>query len=186
MKSKLTTKKNSRRNFIKLATAGTALIYSPFIYGGSSFGRSMNSDIEKFLKACAEGQLETVKKMLSIDQKLLAALDNAGRSGFAIALLSGHQNVSNFLKESDYQPDLHETVLDLDWDRYNKLIGEETDKTESQINADHPIGGTVMWAAAAGGAGKDIWRVYANGGHPNRNTKQETGSTPLQKALASQ
>lgn len=176
-------KQQSRRRFIKLSAAGTALAYSPFIFGTSSFGILENEEVEKFLTACQDGEIELVKKMLSADSNLRTAKDNFGRSGFAIALLSGHRNVGDFLIESGYQTDLHETVLDLNWDRFEELIGEESTETESQVNANHPIGGSLMWAAAAGGAGKDIWRVYAKCGNPNGNPRKELGSTPLQKAL---
>ena len=175
---------HSRRRFIKLsAAAGTALAYSPIILGGPPSGKQATPDIGAFLESCKEGEIEQVKKLVGYDTTLLKVKDKQGRSGFAIALLAGHKNIGDFLKEAGYQPDLHETVLDLDWDRYNELVGEESAETESLINANHPIGGTAMWVAAAGGAGKDIWRVYANCGDPNTNTRTEAGSTPLQKAL---
>ena len=53
----------------------------------------------------------------------------------------------------------------------------------TKINADHPIGGNTMWAAAAGGPGADIWRIYGKCGDPNANARKKAGSTPLQKAL---
>ena len=183
MKNTINNKVNSRRRFIKLSVAGTALVYSPVILGGTPTEKRMDHDTEIFLQACKDGDIETVKKMLTKDQTLLTAKDNLGRSGFAIALLSGHKNVGALLIELGYQTDLHEAVLDLNWDRYKELVGEVTPATKDRINADHPIGGTLMWVAAAGGAGKDIWRVYANCGNPDSNPRKEAGSTPLQKAL---
>ena len=153
MKNNLKAKQQSRRRFIKLAAAGTALVYSPVIGRGRSSEMPVNADLEKFFKACHDGKVDIVKNMLSADPRLLTAKDNQGRSGFAIALLAGHPNIGDFLKKSGYQTDLHESVLNLDWDRYNELVGEVSTDTVKLINADHPIGGTTMWAAAAGGAG---------------------------------
>jgi ankyrin repeat protein len=173
----------SRRKFIKLSAAGTALAYTPTLLGAANSEKKVTANTKQFLQACQDGDMDVVKRLLVSDLRLLSAKDEKGRSGFAIALLAGHQNIGNLLKETGYQTDLHESVLDRDWDRFNELIGEVTATTEDLVNADHPIGGTAMWAAAAGGAGTNIWRVYANGGYPNLNPRQANGSTPLQKAL---
>ena len=184
MKNTISNNQHSRRRFIKLSAAGTALAYSSVILGGTPSGKQANPKKEKFIQACNDGELDAVKNMLATDPTLLTTKDDLGRSGFAIALLAGHRIVGDFLKEAGYQADLHESALDLNWDRYNELIGEESIETEKQVNDDHPIGGTAMWAAAAGGAGSSIWRVYANSGDPNLNPRKATGSVALQKALA--
>ncbi|GAB5551833.1 MAG: hypothetical protein Sapg2KO_14240 [Saprospiraceae bacterium] len=100
-----------------------------------------------------------------------------------MAHLHGHLKISAYLKSIGYLTDLHESALDKDWERYNELYGEKNEESTSIINKDHPIGGTVMWAAAAGGAGSDMWRVYAGNGRPNVQSKRPNSSSPLQKAL---
>src|SRR5690606_3125678 len=144
---------------------------------------NLESDPEKFLHACGHGDMNTVRDMLEVNAKLLNSKDNKNRSGFALALLAGHKDIGLFLREKGYKPDLHESALALDWDLYTELIGEESAQTSELVNADHPIGGTVMWAAATGGAGSSIWRVYSYCGDPNINTRGKKGTSPLQQAL---
>lgn len=174
----------SRRTFIKLAASGTALACTPLMLRGAPTRTGLpTSKVKKFLAACESGAIEIVKQLLDKQASLIGAKDKQGRTGFALALLAGHKEVGEFLKTSGYQRDLHETVLDLDWKHFDELVGEESVDTITKINADHPIGGNTMWAAAAGGPGADIWRVYAKCGDPNANARKEAGSTPLQKAL---
>lgn len=186
MKNTIYNMQHSRRKFIKLSAAGTALVYTPTLLGATSSEKKITANNEIFLQACQNGDFELVKQLLASDPTLLEAKDEKGRNGFVIALLAGHQIVGDLLKEAGYKTDLHESALDRNWERYNELIGEVTVATENLVNADHPIGGTAMWAAAAGGAGTNIWRIYANGGDPNLNPRQAKGSTPLQKALRHQ
>ncbi|MBP6390949.1 MAG: ankyrin repeat domain-containing protein [Flavobacteriales bacterium] len=181
METKGTNEQGSRRRFLKLVMAGAALMHAPL--GVARMALRATPDSEDFLNACARGDLERVQELLAADPTLLAAKDTLGRSGFALALLAGHASVGDHLKASGYLTDLHEAALDTDWERYKELIGTETERTVHSVNADHPIGGTVMWAAAAGGAGMNIWRVYASGGDPDRNPRAAAGSTPLQRAL---
>ena len=166
-------------------TMGPALLYAPFATGInlSALRQDTGTAHETFLSACKTGDLARVKELLATDGQLLTVKDHRGRSGFALALLGGHKTTGELLKQAGYQPDLHETVLDLDWDRYAKLIGEPTAETIKKVNANHPMGGTLMWAAATGGAGRSIWRVYANCGDPDANPNHEKGSSPLQQAL---
>ena len=138
---------------------------------------------KQFLQACAHGDLEVLKPLVSKNPALLQSKDAVGRTGYALALLGHHLEVGNFLKGSGYQADLHEAALGLDWERFSELTGNETPATQALVNADHPVGGSAMWAAAAGGAGSDIWRVYAPSGDPNGNPRGQKGSTPLQQAL---
>lgn len=60
---------------------------------------------------------------------------------------------------------------------------ERVEADPSRINADHPIGGSTMHAAATGGAGSDIWRVYAATADPNGMPRGAAGASPLQAAL---
>ena len=167
----------SRRKFIKSASLGSTMTFLP-ISLSSSTSRHSQSD---FLLACKQGNLSKAMNLLTTDASLINAKDEVGRTGFTLAGLEGHSAITDFLKKEGYQTDLHESVLDLDWDRYDQLLGEETADTESKINDFHPMGGCVMWAAAAGGAGPDIWRVYAKCGIPD--CQADHSSSPLEKAL---
>ena len=172
----------NRRTIIKLGTAaGFAAVLGIPLSLLRAEPKSLGIE-GKFLKACNKGDLDKVKLLLQRSPILLDVKDQLGRSGFALALLSGHQVIADFLKEKGYQSDLHETALALDWERFNMLLGEETEQTQVQVDANHPIGGNTMWAAAAGGAGSNIWRVYAQCGNPNSLLNNQ-GTTPLQKAL---
>ena len=167
----------TRRKFIKTACTASAMALVP----GRVFRTSQESSPQEFLAACREGNQPLVAKMLENNPALLTAQDENGRSGFTLAKLQGHQQVSDFLKGQGYETDLHEAALDLDWDRFDVLVGDESEETKGQINAYHPMGGSVMWAAAAGGASQDIWRVYAKCANPNTEFPQ--ASTPVEQAL---
>lgn len=144
---------------------------------------ALPASVKKFLKACTEGRLDTVKQLLESDAALLTAKDKIGRSGYALALLAGHKTVADWLKQAGYKSDLHEAALALDWERFNALVGEEDATTPGRVNAGHAIGGCAMWAAAAGGAGADIWRIYSPGGDPNCVVNNPHATSALQKAL---
>ncbi len=173
---------NSRREFLKLGTIASVIGYMPLSLQAFN-SAALSGGRKRFLEACIKGDSAAVEKMLQRDKELLLAKDNQGRGGFALALLAGRRATAEIIKKYGYLPDLHETVLALDWERYEQLVGEEAASTASLINADHPLGGCAMWAAAAGGAGADIWRVYAKSGDPNCNPREKAGTTALQKAL---
>lgn len=173
-----------KRTFIKLATLGTAFAFTQLLPGGRAFAAlTSHPDTAEFLRACQAGDIVLIKKLLAADRDLLRAKDDAGRSGFALALLAGHREAGTFLKDAGYQTDAHEAALELDWPRFKELMEQDEATMANRVNADHPIGGTAMWAAAAGGAGSNIWRVYAQCGDPNVHPRGAAGSSPLQKAL---
>jgi ankyrin repeat protein len=176
---------NSRRNFIKLSSLiGSGVMYSTiWAHGQQHLNCDLDSDLDRFFQACKKGELQEVKNLISDNISLLQAKDDFGRSGFSIALLNNHIEIGAYLKTLGYSTDLHESILDKDWDRYNELYGEENEESTKLINQIHPIGGTGMWAAAAGGAGQDIWRVYAGNCNPNIQANLFNSSSPLQKAL---
>jgi ankyrin repeat protein len=138
---------------------------------------------KQFLHACAKGDTAKVKHLLSEKPAMLSAADRTGKTGFVLALLAGHRETAQCLKEAGYETDLHEAALEQDWERFEALSAEENEATMAKVNADHPIGGTAMWAAAAGGAGSSIWRIYSKCGEPDANPRASGGSTPLQQAL---
>jgi len=182
---------SSRRQFMKLAALGSALVVAPTLLGCATGSEPLidpeneptPGPNEDFLLACERGNLTLVEALLAADDSLLNATDVVGRSGFALALLAGHKAVAEALKTYGYTPDLHELALSLDWDGFEANVGEENAQTIDRINSDHPVGGTALWAAAAGGAGTKVWRVYGYCGDPNINPRKEKGTTPVQKAL---
>ncbi len=177
----------SRRDFFKLSSiASTAFVLNPFLANTSLHQPiDSNSDIEAnaFFSACQRGELQKVRDLLAKNKSLLQQKDKFGRSGFTVALLNYHREISEYMKSHGYNTDLHESALDRDWDRYNELYGEENEQSTDLVNHLHAMGGTAMWAAAAGGAGPDIWRVYAGSCDPNIQSHQPNSLSPLQKAL---
>jgi ankyrin repeat protein len=181
-------KSESRRKFIKTsAVLGGVFLANPVLSEQSLVGKSANpmseSAIDSFFEACKNGDVQRVKDLLSQHPSFLNAKNKSWQSAYTVALLNDHKEIGDFLKTKGYLPDLHESALALDWDRYNELIGEDNENPGALVNQEHPMGGTAMWAAAAGGAGSSIWRVYAANGNPNLRSNQNAASTPLQKAL---
>lgn len=118
---------------------------------------------ERFLQAAADGDRDAVRHLLDGDPGLLYARDPHGRTAFALSLLGHHGPVAELLRARGYEPDLHESALALDWERFEALARE----APGRVNSDHPATGPAMVAAALGGAGSSIWHVYAMGGRPD-------------------
>ena len=78
-----------------------------------------------------------------------------------------------------YQPDVHEAALALDWPRFEPLA----EAAPGSLARPHPIGGSAMAAAAIGGAGSEIWRVYRYGADPDARPNGPTSKSPLRLAL---
>lgn len=154
----------TRRSFVKLAAAG-----------GIAVACRLPSQSASFFAAVREGVVARVGEWLDRDPGLIRALDPGGRTAFALALLEGHRDVADLLLARGYEGDLHESALALDWERFAALAAEN----RAALEEDHPVGGTAMYAAARGGAGSDIWRVYAETGSPN----PDRGGAPLVAAL---
>lgn len=179
----------TRRDFLQNAagalTVGCAgsLLLGDHGPGTHKLTQFVSSDVQKFFNAVQKGELENVQKMLANDKNLLKATNEKGQSGFAVALLSGHPEISKLLAQSGYQTDMHEAALAKDWKRLETLVGDQSPKTVKSVNSNHPIGGNLMFAAAAGGAGADIWRVYAVCGDPNQVANGAQGVSPLQVAM---
>jgi ankyrin repeat protein len=138
-----------------------------------------SSPASRLLAAVRGGDLDAVRFLLDADPDLLAVRDAEGRSAFAVALLHGHRRIAELLRSRGWEPDLHESALALDWERLDSLAAA----SPHQVDADHPVGGSAMVAAALGGAGRAIWHVYAVGGHPDLPEQASRRRTALIAAL---
>jgi ankyrin repeat protein len=163
------------------ASADSATDYSATDYTSGPPSR-------QFLAAVAAGDITVAARLLAADPGLLYVRDPQGRSAFAIALLAARTGMAELLRENGYLPDVHEAALALDWDRFNALAEE----APGALGRHHAIGGTAMVAAAKGGAGSDIWRVYRWGAVPNpgvglaasgQEAARQATVTPLSAAL---
>ena len=117
---------------------------------------------DRFLEAVGLGDVATVEQLLGTEPGLLHARDDENRSAYAVALLASRPAVAQLLLDRGYRPDVQEAALALDWPLFETLAGA----APGIVNVDHPLG-TAMAAAARGGAGRSIWRVYRSGGDPN-------------------
>jgi len=162
-----------RRRFLAGSLASTAAL----LLAGA--GRARPPLTDRFLAAVRDGDLPGVQEALAADRSLLRVRDHEGRSGYALALLHRHPEVAAHLREVGYEPDAHECALALDWERFADVAAAHP----GVVNLDHPVGGTAMYAAAVGGAGLQIWRVYAQGGEPDRHPRQGRGHSPLRAAF---
>jgi ankyrin repeat protein len=152
----------SRRTFIKASTVGLAGLW-PMGTTAEMFLWSQQETAIRFLAAASDGDLTVVTRLLATAPELLAARNRTGLTAYALAHLNGHAEVGRYLRTQGYTADLHEAALAQDWERFDALAATHP----PEVNANHPIGGTAMYAAAAGGAGPDMWRVYAVDAEPN-------------------
>jgi len=176
---------DGRREFLwrAMTTAGAATLL-PGALCGIGVARAgtpgeTNSPTARFLDAVLEGDLARVRQALDLDPGLVHVRDEAGRSAFALALLQRHGELAELLRERGHQPDLHESALAVDWERFESLARQ----TPGVVNQDHPLGGTAMYAAAFGGAGTQIWRIYRYGGEPDESPRGKNGHSAVRAAL---
>jgi|GEM_PF-4802559 len=148
---------NSRRRFLKVASASALLGFQTVNCSaiGSKTAQYHLDEQETFFAACEKGDLETVRRLVVANEKFLEARNPGQQSGFAVALLNDNKPVAEFLRNAGYKSDLHETALAGDWKLLDEQFGARTDEIAALANADHPVGGTAMFAAVAGGAGSD-------------------------------
>ena len=78
----------------------------------------------RFLDAVVAGDLDAARDALTQDPGLIHARDEAGRSAFALALLHRHTDLAAMLRERGHAPDLHESALVLDWERFGQLASK--------------------------------------------------------------
>ncbi|MCZ6834256.1 MAG: ankyrin repeat domain-containing protein, partial [Planctomycetota bacterium] len=176
---------SSRRSFVinSLSVAGIAALPSG-VLGANLLAKgrctlSHSEDTKAFILAVINGDMAAFQAMLRNDASLRLSRDDVGRSAFALAMLHRHLKIADLLLEAGHQPDLHEAALGLDWDLFNEL----SLANPARVNEYHPIGGTAMVASALGGAGSELWRVYAKSGTPNPSRPQAKTRSPLRASL---
>jgi len=166
-----------RRTFLSLVgTTGATLALGGCSYRVRGPDRSRDPHAA-FFEAVRRDDVMAVGTQLDREPPLLAARDERGRSGFGIALIAGSARVATLLRKRGHQPDAVECAWIGDWERFEKIADPTT------ADADHPLGGSTMWAAARGGVGAAIWRVYAQGATPNPKTRRVDATSPLRAAF---
>ena len=178
----------NRRQFLGkslVASIGTYTVTRPSnVFAAPHFGAPLRqNDIKTFFETVKNGNLKKCREMVSAEKKLLDSTNADNQSAYTVALLHGKKEIAVFLAKSGYKPDLHECALALDWDRFNALANAMENKVVEAVNQTHPIGGSAMYCAAVGGAGMDMWRVYAQCGDPNKFETDGSSESPLHAAL---
>ena len=169
-------RRSNRRTLLK--TAGMAGLAPAFV-GLNRPAAIQQAGSAAFIAAVIAGDKTLVRELLALDVGLVQARDENRRSAFALAVLHGRDEVAALLREFGYEPDLTESALALDWERVASLA----EASPAQLNQDHPIGGTPMYAAALAGAGNQIWRIYQFGGDPGVAPRGAGGFSPVRAAL---
>lgn len=168
----------NRRSFLQLVLGGSwALLTAPGIAEALALIEDPAS--RRFLAAVAAGDLDTVAEMLDDTPGRLLLRDDLGRSPYAIALLAHQQAMAKLLIERGHEPDLHEAALAGDWTRFEPAA----QAAPELLHRSHPVAGTAMIAAALGGVGRSIWRVYRYGGDPNTFATHREPFSALDAAL---
>lgn len=135
--------------------------------------------VERFFAAIDRGDAHTIAAMLRADPSLLAAHDARGCSPFTAAVLADHALVAELLRARGARLDLTESAWVGDWPRFTELAAAHP----QAIEAEHPLGATVMIAAARSGRGHELWRVYGANATPNPARPDPSTPSPLRAAL---
>jgi ankyrin repeat protein len=134
---------------------------------------------DRFFAAVERGEVLSVAAMVREDPDLLDARDSHGRSAFTVAALAERERVIEVLRAHGFRLDLAESAWAGDWPRFAELAEAHPEAVE----AAHPLGATTMIAAARGGGGHEMWRVYSEGASPNPARPDPTTPSPLRAAL---
>lgn len=136
-------------------------------------------DSQRFRDAVVAGDIDAVRCFLDLDPALRFTRDETGRSVFLLAYLAGHPRIATLFTERGLELDLVEAAVAGEWERVTE-IGESA---PGLVNADHPIGGTAMYAAALFGHGVPMFRLNFVGADPNANPRGAAGITPVRAAM---
>ena len=167
----------SRREVLRGGAALAALGLAGISLGPAEAADKSDPLEVRFWRAVEGGRLEELGEILDARPGLLTARDTEGRSAFVVAFLAARRGAMELLQERGYEPDVVESCLVPDWERFETLA--ESDP--ATVRQAHPVGGTAMYAAARAGAGTEIWRVYRWGGQPDVRIGESF--SPLRMAL---
>lgn len=129
--------------------------------------------------AIRRGDLAAISDALAQSPALLDARDADSASPLTIALLAEQAAAAELLLARGYLPDLVESAWLGDWERFESLAQAEP----AAVLAQHPLGGPAMTAAARGGAGEAMWRVFSQGGVPDPPDREPSQPSPARAAL---
>jgi ankyrin repeat protein len=129
--------------------------------------------------AIRRGDLAAISEGLARTPALLEARDAEGASALTIALLAEQAAVADLLRVRGYSPDTIESAWLGDWERFESLAQADP----SAVLADHPLGGPAMRAAARGGGGESMWRVFSQGGVADPSDRDPSEPSPARAAL---
>jgi ankyrin repeat protein len=129
--------------------------------------------------AIRRGDLAAITDGLARSPALLDARDADGASPMTIALLARQGAAAELLRARGYLPDVVESAWLGDWERFKSLALA----SPAAVLARHPLGGPAMTAAARGGAGEEIWRVFSQGGVPDPPDREPSEASPARAAL---
>jgi ankyrin repeat protein len=141
--------------------------------------RHSSTDPRALFDAIRRGDMVAISDALARTPALLDARDADGASPLTIALLAEQAVAADLLLARGYLPDVVESAWIGDWDRFESLAQAEP----AAVLARHPLGGPAMTAAARGGAGDQIWRVFSKGGVPDPPDREPTSPSPARAAL---
>ena len=172
----------SRSEFLAtIAAAGAGALLTPATRAFQSPPPAAAAllDSQRFRAAVIAGDVAAVMRFLAVDPALRYGNDDAGRSVFILAHLHGHPEIAELFTELGLELDLVEATIVGDWKRVEQLANG----APALVNADHPIGGTAMYAAALFGHGVPMFRLNFAGGDPNANPRGADGITPARAAM---
>lgn len=129
--------------------------------------------------AIRRGDIAAISDGLARTPALLDARDADGASPLTIALLAEQATAAELLLARGYAADVVESAWLGDWDRFEALA----QATPAAVLARHPLGGPAMTAAARGGGGEQMWRVFAQGGVPDPPDREPSQPSPARAAL---
>jgi cytohesin len=169
-----------RRRFLTSAAAlAGAALCAPRLHAWTpAGGPRARTDVTAFLAAVTAGRLDEVRSRLAVDPGLAQAHDESDRSAVVLALLGGHGEVGAALVEHGAEVGLVEAVMLADWERAEALVAQDVDG----LHAWHPVGGTVVYAAARAGHAT-FYQLQDLGADPDGNPRGRSGVTPAYGAL---
>jgi ankyrin repeat protein len=163
----------STRRSLLMGALGLTLI------GCANLRATTRTGTTAWFDAIRRGDLPAITDGLARSPALLDARDADGASPMTIALLARQGAAAELLRARGYLPDVVESAWLGDWERFKS----QALASPATVLARHPLGGPAMTAAARGGAGEEIWRVFSQGGVPDPPDREPSEASPARAAL---